>query len=157
MDTCERITISFVLLFIILPSQIHSVAGDGDQQSGSREMQENRPYLTKIATDTISLLKESHSNYWDKVKTIIHDLQLQFFPPNLDFRSAVEESTRSENGGGEKIKKAVGKCLETGIKTAEKSAESAAEVMGEAMHGAAEKVKNKLSNTNGQESIHDEL
>ena len=82
MDTCERITISFVLLFVVLSSQIPSVAGDGDHVS--REMQEEPPYLTRIVTDQISLLKRSCGNSWDKVKIIIHDLQIQFFPPNLE-------------------------------------------------------------------------
>ncbi|KAH8507891.1 hypothetical protein Peur_049875 [Populus x canadensis] len=156
MDTCERITISFVLLFIILSSQIPSVAGDGDHVS--REMQEEPPYLTRIVTDQISLLKRSCGNSWDKVKIIIRYLQIQFYPPNLDFRSAdQEESTRSENGGGEKMMKVVEKCIRTSKRTAEISAESAAEVMLEAMHKAAEKVKNGLSNSDEQESRHDEL
>uniref|UniRef100_A0A6M2EZS8 Pectinesterase inhibitor domain-containing protein n=1 Tax=Populus davidiana TaxID=266767 RepID=A0A6M2EZS8_9ROSI len=156
MDTCERITISFVLLFVVLSSQIPSVAGDGDHVS--REMQEEPPYLTRIVTDQISLFKRSCGNSWDKVKIIIHDLQIQFFPPNLDFRSAdQEESTWSENGGGEKMKKVVEKCIRTSKQTAEMSAESAAEVMVEAMHKAAEKVKNSLSNSDDQESRHDEL
>ncbi|KAJ6996698.1 hypothetical protein D5086_010296 [Populus alba] len=152
MDTCERITISFVLLFVVLSSQIPSVAGDGDHVS--REMQEEPPYLTRIVTDQISLLKRSCGHSWDKVKIIIHDLQIQFFPPNLDFRSADQES---ENGGGEKMKKVVEKCIRTSKRTAEISAESAAEVMVEAMHRAAEKVKNSLSNSDDQESRHDEL
>ncbi|KAF9681967.1 hypothetical protein SADUNF_Sadunf05G0058400 [Salix dunnii] len=152
----ERITISFVLLLIILPSQIPSVAGDGEHVS--REMQEEPPYLARIMTDPIYSLKRSCSNSWDKAKTIIHDLQMQFFPPNLDFRSTdQEESARSENGGGEKMKKVVEKCIGTSKRTAEISAETAADVMGAAVRKAAEKVKSSLSNSDDQKSIHDEL
>ncbi|KAB5556575.1 hypothetical protein DKX38_007484 [Salix brachista] len=151
----ERITISFVLLFIILSSQIPSVAGDGEHVS--REMQEQPPYLARIMTDQIYSLKRSCSNSWDKAKTIIHDLQLQFFPPNLDFRSADQESARIENGGGEKMKKVVEKCIGTSERTAEISAETAADVMGVAVRRAAEKVKTSLSSSDDQKSIHDEL
>ncbi|KAJ6682515.1 TRANSMEMBRANE PROTEIN [Salix koriyanagi] len=133
----ERITISFVLLFIILSFQIPSVAGDGEHVS--REMKEEPPYLARIMTDQIYALKRSCSNSWDKAKTIIHDLQLQFFPPNLDFRSADQEIARSENGGGEKMKKVVEKCIGTSKRTAEITAESAADVMGVAVRRAAEK------------------
>ncbi|KAG5245280.1 transmembrane protein [Salix suchowensis] len=129
----ERITISFVLLFIILSSQIPSVAGDGEHVS--REMQEEPPYLARIMTDQIYSLKRSCSNSWDKAKTIIHDLQLHF-------RSAGQEIARSENGGGEKMKKVVEKCIGTSKRTAEITAESAADVMGVAVRRAAEKVKN---------------
>ncbi|KAJ6413516.1 hypothetical protein OIU84_006336 [Salix udensis] len=79
------------------------------------------------------------------------------FPPNLDFRSADQESARSENGGGEKMKKVVEKCIGTSKRTAEISAESAADVMGVAVRRAAEKVKSSLSSSDDQKSIRDEL
>ncbi|XP_050208176.1 uncharacterized protein LOC126657515 [Mercurialis annua] len=124
----------FIFLLINVSLQIILVVGEGGQHVA--EDLEGKPPLIKMAMDTLTTLRKSHKNSWDKIKAVIHDYQLQFFPPNLDFRG--------EGGdiSGEGMKEAAGKTFEVGKTTAEESAKSAAKVVGEAVH----KVKDKLSN-----------
>lgn len=91
-----------------------------------------KPRLSKLLTDTVSLLKKSHESSWEKIKTVIHDLQMQFSPPNLDFRG---------KGEHEGVKEAVEKSFDKSKESVEGTAKSAAEFVGETIHKTKEKVK----------------
>ncbi|XWS33242.1 hypothetical protein CRYUN_Cryun22dG0064600 [Craigia yunnanensis] len=134
----------FLLRLIILSHQILSVVCEGGQHN------EEKPSFFQVASSTISLLKKSHKSSWEKIKTIIHDFQLQFTPPNLDFRGTGTAKARGSDSAGEKMKEAVKKSIGTSKLTVEKTAKSAAE----AVHKTAEKVKGSVSD---KEESHDEL
>nr|KYP34725.1 hypothetical protein KK1_044303 [Cajanus cajan] len=91
--------------------------------------------------DTISLLRKSHKSSWEKFKIVMHDMQMQFSPPNLDFRGG------GYDGAKRTLKEAVGKSFDKSKEKVEESAETAAKVV----EGAFHKVK---ENT---DSDHDEL
>ncbi|XP_021801141.1 uncharacterized protein LOC110745367 isoform X2 [Prunus avium] len=151
MDKFSRRTALFLFWFIIVSLQIPSTIGEGQQQVEKNEQEQTTFGKTMQDTidvlyDTISVLQKSHQNAWDKVKTIISDMQLQFSPPNLE--GADEADGKGSTGGvgmGEKLKEAAHKSFETGKHTVEESAKSAGEAVGETMHKTAEKVKEKVS------------
>ncbi|EEF28761.1 conserved hypothetical protein [Ricinus communis] len=146
-NKCGRTSTAwFIFLLINVSLQILSVVGDGGQHV-AQNMQE-KPPLVKMVMDTLTTLKKSHKSSWDKLKAMIHGFQLQFFPPNLDFRGQDQEV----DGAGGRMKEAAEKSLEVGKVTAEESAKSAAKVVGEAVH----KVKDKISNDE-ESHQHDEL
>ncbi|OMP02562.1 hypothetical protein COLO4_11001 [Corchorus olitorius] len=139
---------SFVLClvwFIILSQQIQSVVCDIGQQNN--EDQKAQPSVYQVVSNTLSLLKKSHKSSWEKIKTIMHNFQLQFTPPNLDFRGAGNE----EGNMKEAVKKSVG----TSKATVEETAKSAADMAGDAVHKTKEKVKGYVSDE--KQSNHDEL
>ncbi|KDP35261.1 hypothetical protein JCGZ_09420 [Jatropha curcas] len=151
MEKCGRsITIWFAFLFIVFYLEIVLAGGDGGQNLPPNSQQ--KPSFAKIVKETLSKLKKSHVNSWDKIKTIVHDVHLKFFPPNLESgaQEAKEKSTEDGQGGGtkEKMKEAAEKSFETIEMTAEESAKSAANVAGEAMH----KVGDKLSHDDEEKS-----
>ncbi|GAU19709.1 hypothetical protein TSUD_78340 [Trifolium subterraneum] len=84
--------------------------------------------------DTVSLLRKSHESSWEKIKTVIHDLQMQFSPPSLDFRGM-------GNVDQDGMKEAVGKSFDKSKVSVEGTAKSAAELVGDAIHKTTEKVK----------------
>lgn len=43
-----------------------------------------RPSFGNFIQETVAILKKSHPTTWDKIKSLIHQMQLQFFPPNLE-------------------------------------------------------------------------
>ncbi|KAF5745190.1 hypothetical protein HS088_TW07G00772 [Tripterygium wilfordii] len=146
----ERLLLVFCL--IIFP-QIHSTSGDGGGPQDDPKTLGNPP-LSKLVADTISILKRSHESYWEKIKTIVHEMQSQFSPPNLDFRGSEEAKAEIENGAGGKMKEAAGKSFESCKETVEESAKSAAEVVGHAVHETAQVVKEGMIDA---EHHHDEL
>ncbi|KAL5818523.1 hypothetical protein ACOSQ4_022365 [Xanthoceras sorbifolium] len=148
MGTFGRTQTLFLVLFIVFSQQISSAVGDGGQHRA--EYNEEKPPFSKILTDTISVLKNSHKSSWDKVKAIIHGMQLQFFPPNLDFRGGEEAN------GDEKLKEAAKKSIGMSKTTVEESAKSAAEMVTGAVEKTAEKVKNSVS-PKEEDYTHDEL
>ncbi|XP_047155026.1 uncharacterized protein LOC124826281 [Vigna umbellata] len=111
------ITILLFLLFCALfqfqPATLDEVGVQSDAQ---------KPLFSKVLMDTVSLLRKSHKSSWDKIKTVIKDLQMQFSPPSLDFRS----------GGGrvgvedpkETLKEAFKKSIDKSKETFEESAKS---------------------------------
>ncbi|XP_050129464.1 uncharacterized protein LOC126606040 [Malus sylvestris] len=156
MDRFSRRTALFLFWFIIVSLQIPKTIGEAqpevekneeaDQQTAfGRTMQDTMSMLY----DTISVLQKSHQNAWDKVKTIINDMQLQFSPPNLDFRGGDEANARGSEGDdqgmGGKVKEAAQKSFETSKHTVEESAKSAGEAVGGTVHKTAEKVKETVA------------
>jgi hypothetical protein len=83
MDRSTRSIILFLFWFIIIALQILPTIGDGGQHYAQNQ-EEQKPSIAEIVTDTISLLKQSHESYWNKIKAIYKDVQLQFSPPNLE-------------------------------------------------------------------------
>ncbi|KAL3728846.1 hypothetical protein ACJRO7_033433 [Eucalyptus globulus] len=81
----------------------------------------------------VSLLRQSHKISKIKTKTIMNNVQLQFFPPDL-----VE--TRKKSFGTSKV-------------IVEETAKSAAEVLGKVVHKMAAKVKERMSNENEGEKL----
>ncbi|XVE86657.1 hypothetical protein DITRI_Ditri18aG0052100 [Diplodiscus trichospermus] len=146
MNKSRRSRILFLLRFIILSHQILSVVSERGQYN------EEKPSFFQVASSTISLLKKSHKTGWEKIKTVIHEFQLQFTPPTLDFRGTGTAKARGSdrNGVGENVKEAAEKSIGTSKVTVEEAAKSAAE----AVHEAADKVKRSVSDN---EESHDEL
>ncbi|GLT68908.1 hypothetical protein SLA2020_411010 [Shorea laevis] len=138
-------TALFLLCFIILFPQILSVADEG----GHPAAEPPPPTFHRIVSHTIALLRKSHKSSWEKIKSIINDMQLEFFPPNLDFR--VKDKDERGNGVGGRMKEAVKKSVGTGKATVEESAKFA----GEATHKTVEKVKESVFDR--EEESHDDL
>ncbi|CAI9109202.1 OLC1v1008977C1 [Oldenlandia corymbosa var. corymbosa] len=92
---------------------------------------------------------KSPTQYWEKIKSTIYQLQIKFFPPDLDFRSIFAPSDKGinddgQNSAGAAVKEAAEKSFQASKKTVEETAKSAAEAVGEAAHVTAEKVKEKI-------------
>ncbi|CAI8619036.1 unnamed protein product [Vicia faba] len=139
-------TILFFLLFsILIILQFQQVTPNEGGQNVAQDDYPEKPFLFKLLVDTVSLLRKSQESSWEKIKTVIHDLQMQFSPPNLDFRGV-------GNGG---VKEAVGKSFDISKESVEETAKSAAEFFGEAIHHRrAEKVK---ENADSDKDTKDEL
>ncbi|TYG75715.1 hypothetical protein ES288_D03G054600v1 [Gossypium darwinii] len=136
----------FLLWLIILSHQIRPVVCEGNQYN------EEKPSLFQLVSNTFSLLKKSHQSSWEKVKTIIHEFQLQFTPPSLDFRgTGGKDPGKASDGTGEKVKEAVKDSIETSEAIAEETAKTAAE----AVHKTDEKVKESASSK--PDDSHEEL
>ncbi|RZB96879.1 hypothetical protein D0Y65_020535, partial [Glycine soja] len=84
---------------------------------------------------------KSHQSSWEKIKIVIHDLQMQFSPPNLDFRGTGWVGDREYDGVKRTFREAVEKNFGKSKETVEESAETAAKVVEEAIHKTTEKVK----------------
>ncbi|GMI67873.1 hypothetical protein like AT1G16850 [Hibiscus trionum] len=119
-----------IILFLFLSHQI--VCQD-----------EEKPSMFQLLANTISSLKKPHRSYWEKTKAVIHEFQLHFTPPRLDFRG-----TGAADGAGEKVKAAVKDMIGTSEAVAEETAKSAAQ----AVHKTAEKLKGTASVSSKQES-----
>ncbi|KAM1068249.1 hypothetical protein ACFX1Q_000202 [Malus domestica] len=154
MDRFSRRTALFLFWFIIVSLQIPKMIGEAqpevekneeaDQQTVfGRTMQDTMSMLY----DTISVLQKSHQNAWDKVKTIINDMQLQFSPPNLEGRDKANAkgSEGDDQGMREKVKEAAQKSFKTSKQTVDESAISAGEAVRETVHKTEEKVKETVA------------
>ncbi|XP_010027342.2 uncharacterized protein LOC104417831 [Eucalyptus grandis] len=101
----------------------------------------------------LSRLRESHKISWIKIKTIMNSVQLQFFPPDLDFRSRNDAIVDNQNNAGSKVEHAVMKSFGTSKVTVEETAKPTAEVVGKVVRKTAEKVKESMSDEDeGEES-----
>ncbi|TKY60354.1 hypothetical protein E2542_SST17452 [Spatholobus suberectus] len=83
MDKFSRTTLFFLLFCVLLILQFQRATLDEGGQNVAQNYPE-KPLLSKILMDTISLLRKSHKSSWEKFKIVIHDLQMQFSPPNLE-------------------------------------------------------------------------
>ncbi|CAK8535841.1 unnamed protein product [Lathyrus sativus] len=119
----------FVLFIILIILQFQQVTPNEGGQNVAQDYPE-KPVLNKFLMDTVSLLRKSQESTWEKIKIVIHDLQMQFSPPNLDFRGVGK--------GG--VKEAVEKSFDKSKESVEETAKSAAEFVGEAIHKRTEKV-----------------
>ncbi|KAG4391442.1 hypothetical protein JHK82_013334 [Glycine max] len=137
MDKFSR-TILFFLLFCVLIILQFQRATPDHEKGGQNVAQGHpeKPLLSKMLMDTVSLLRKSHQSSWEKIKTVIHDLQMQFSPPNLEGTGWVEY-----DGSKGTFKEAVEKIFGKSKETVEESAEGAAKVVEEAIHKTTEKVK----------------
>ncbi|WOG82147.1 hypothetical protein DCAR_0101309 [Daucus carota subsp. sativus] len=101
-----------------------------------------------------SVVTSSSMSCWQKLKTLVNDVQLRYFPPSLDFRPKVEEEIE-EQGSKEWMKEAVKKSLGSSKSTVEETAKSAASAVGEVVHKTKEKVAKKQCTGDG--CPHEEL
>ncbi|XP_028755071.1 uncharacterized protein LOC114720924 [Neltuma alba] len=124
----------FLLFFIVVVLQFQIAVQQGGAGHPVVQDEQGYPLLHKYVLDTVSLLKKSHKSSWEKVKSVIHDLQMKFSPPNLDFRGAKE----AQSDG---MKEAAEKSFHKSKETVKESAKSAAEMIGDAVHKTAQKVK----------------
>ncbi|XP_045820897.1 uncharacterized protein LOC123913989 [Trifolium pratense] len=129
----NRTTLFFLLFSILLILQFQHVTSDEGGQNVAQDYP-GKPLFSKILMDTVSLLRKSHESSWEKIKTVIHDLQMQFSPPTLDFRGA----GNAEHDG---MKEAVGKSFDKSKESVKETAKTAAELVGDAIHKTTEKVK----------------
>ncbi|XP_050385856.1 uncharacterized protein LOC126802288 [Argentina anserina] len=137
MDKFSRRTALLLFWFIIVSLQIPKTIAEEGQQN-----EEEQTYITRtlsVLQDTVSMLQKSHQAAWDKMKTTISDMQMQFMPPSLE---ADDKKDETEEGAGEKMKDAAQKSFETSKHTVEESAKTAAD----AVHKTAEKVKEVVTN-----------
>ncbi|KAK8271254.1 hypothetical protein V6Z11_D11G249600 [Gossypium hirsutum] len=157
----SRSSLMFLLVWLIFVShQIVSVVCETGQYIDDEE---EKTSFFHVVSSTISSLKKSHLTSWEKIKTVLHGLQLKFTPPNLEApgtgTTGVSESAGEDTkkgikqtgtiGGsesaGENIKEAAKKSVEAGTETVEKTAKSAAD----AVHHTAEKLKETVSDNKG--------
>ncbi|KAL0542987.1 hypothetical protein IC582_018071 [Cucumis melo] len=133
------------LLLVLLILMLHVASCFADSNKAPE-----RPSFWNFIQETVAILKKSHSTPLDKIRSIIHQMQFQFFPPNLDFRSSDE----TKGGVVDEVKEAVEKSFEVSKDAVEESAKSAAKVMEEAV----DKVKeNLVDNKDKVKNKHDEL
>ncbi|RDX62733.1 hypothetical protein CR513_58900, partial [Mucuna pruriens] len=137
MDKLSRSTLFFLLFCVLFILQFQLATLDVGAENVAQNYPE-KPLLSKIFTDTVSLLRKSQKSSWDKIKTVVHDLQMQFSPPNLEGTGEIKEGSE---GVKETLKEAVEKSFDKSKETVEESAESAAKVVEGAIHKTAEKVK----------------
>lgn len=76
-------TLLFLLFCVLIVLQFQLATLDEGGQNVAQDHPE-KPLFSKILMDTVSLLRKSHKSSWEKFKTVIHDLQMQFSPPNLE-------------------------------------------------------------------------
>ncbi|XP_054805348.1 uncharacterized protein LOC129308297 [Prosopis cineraria] len=138
MENLSRSTVVFLLFCTVVVLQFKIAVQQGG--AGHRVVRDEAEYplLRKHVLDTVSLLKRSHKSSWEKVKSVIRDLQMKFSPPNLDFRTGKE----AQSDG---MKDAAEKSFHKSKETVKESAKSAAEMVGDAVHKTAQKVKTTSS------------
>ncbi|CAK9320304.1 unnamed protein product [Citrullus colocynthis] len=142
MEICNAKTRSrLLLMLLIFMLNVASCFADSNKAP-------ERPSFGNFIQETVAILKKSHPTTWDKIKSLIHQMQLQFFPPNLDFRSSDESK-----GVVDEVKDAVEKSFGASKDAVEESAKSVAKVMEEAV----DKVKENLVDKDKAKHSHDEL
>lgn len=85
MERFRKITKLYLWLIILLYLQttISAVNGDHGGQNKAQNKEE-KSTLAQFVIETISTLRESRTSSWEKVESIIHEMQLKFSPPNLE-------------------------------------------------------------------------
>ncbi|XP_030463247.1 uncharacterized protein LOC115683012 isoform X2 [Syzygium oleosum] len=157
MRRLRRITKLFIFwVLVALHAQALSTEiGDAGHKHAKAEKE--KLSIAKIVMGAVSLLRKSHEISWIKIKTIMNNMQLQFFPPDLDFRSRDDAIVDDQNNAGSKVKRAVKKSFGTSKVAVEETAKSAAEVVGKAVRKTAEKVKENISDEDEGEESKSEL
>ncbi|XP_062114836.1 uncharacterized protein LOC133828261 [Humulus lupulus] len=141
MDKTSKRRVLFIFWFITISILI--TLTKGESLDFVHKQEDIKQSFTKILRSTISLLKTFHQNTWEKIKTLMQEIQFQYFPPNLDFKGVNEANARG--GAGGKMTKAVGRSFGTSKETVEETAKSAAEVVDKTMVKTAKKVKESVS------------
>ncbi|KAL4361108.1 hypothetical protein GQ457_04G034560 [Hibiscus cannabinus] len=117
----------------------------------------HKPFFSRLLSTSADLLKRSHQTFSHNFKSLIHQFQLRFTPPNLDFRSSGRQKGEESESVGESVKEAMKKSIRTSEATLQETARTAAK----AVHKTADKVKKKKiavdSQSNNQQESRDEL
>ncbi|KAF7846708.1 hypothetical protein BT93_L3893 [Corymbia citriodora subsp. variegata] len=145
----------FWVLVSLHTQALSTETGDGGQKHAKAKKEELS--IAKIVMGAVSFLRESHKISWIKIKTIMNNMQLQFFPPDLDFRSRDAAIVDDQNNAGSKVRHAAKKSFGTSKVTVEETAKSVAEVVGKAVRKTAEKVKESKSDEDEGEESKSEL
>lgn len=84
MRRLRRITKLFIFwVLVALHAQALSTEiGDAGQKHAKAEKE--KLSIAKIVMGAVSLLRKSHEISWIKIKTIMNNMQLQFFTPDLE-------------------------------------------------------------------------
>ncbi|CAN4106477.1 unnamed protein product [Withania somnifera] len=159
MESLRKLSILVLFCLITISSEIIHTAGD---QKNVQDKQKDQS-STQILEEAYSMLVTSSMRSWDMVKSYINQLQLKYFPPNVDFRS--KDDGKANGGAGERITDATRKSFKKSKETVEGSAKYAAEAMEQKVHKTAEKVKDRMSGGHKTDekikdtlsSAHDEL
>ncbi|MED6145392.1 hypothetical protein PIB30_024751 [Stylosanthes scabra] len=133
----ENLRVMTLFFLLCSPLLILQVNAKDDVQN---QPQENPSSLSKILTDTISLLKTSQATSWEKIKAVIHEMRKQYSPSSLE---GAGETQAEVGSGGVKgtVKESVAKNLEKTKETVVESAKSTANVAKE----GAQKIAGKES------------
>ncbi|QCD84758.1 hypothetical protein DEO72_LG2g5114 [Vigna unguiculata] len=120
------ITIVLILLFFALFQFQPATLDEGGVQNDAP-----KPLFSRVLMDTASLLRKSHKSSWDKIKTVIRDLQMQFSPPNLEAGGGGVGVGEGVKGS---LKEAVEKSIDKSKETFEESAKSAGKAVETVVH-----------------------
>lgn len=79
----KKLVRKLFVLFLVLTCSVPMLAVGDD---GAQDSEEDTivPSLLNTLINTVSSLKRSQTTSLDKIKTIIRQVQLQFFPPDLE-------------------------------------------------------------------------
>ncbi|KAL8160495.1 hypothetical protein V2J09_002032 [Rumex salicifolius] len=139
--------ILYTFIFMcVSPVLLCNVNGDYEGES-NREKPSIQQRFREIA---VELGKSSHGS-WSKFKSIVFQVQQNFFPPSLDFTSKDELPNVEGDGksrAAAKMSDAVGKSLRTSETAFEETAETMSKVVGEAVQKTKEKVKETILDKN---------
>ncbi|TMW97235.1 hypothetical protein EJD97_005943 [Solanum chilense] len=133
--------LSILVIFCLITISCEIIHTNGNQQNVEEDKKEQSP--TQILEEAYSMLLTSTLRSLDVAKSYINQLQLKYFPPNVDFRSNDDVSTNG--GAGGRIMEATQKSFEKSKETVEGSAKSAAAAVEQKVHDTADKVKDTIS------------
>ncbi|XP_027772599.1 uncharacterized protein LOC107015887 isoform X2 [Solanum pennellii] len=137
MEFFRKLSILVIFCLITISSEI--IHTNGNQQNVEEDKKEQSP--TQILEEAYSMLLTSTLRSLDVAKSYINQLQLKYFPPNVESNDDV-----SANGGaGGRIMEATQKSFEKSKETVKGSAKSAAEAVEQKVHDTADKVKDTIS------------
>nr|XP_016483665.1 PREDICTED: uncharacterized protein LOC107804307 [Nicotiana tabacum] len=140
MERSKNLSVVFIFWLVTFSFATIHTYGDAAQKNVRDKQQE-----------AYSTLLTSSLRSWDKVKSYINQLQLKFFPPDLDFGS--KEVATADGGAKERMKEAAQKSFGKSKETVEETAKSAAKVVEQTVHKTVEKVRGSASSGHD----HDEL
>ncbi|XP_021889554.1 uncharacterized protein LOC110808375 isoform X2 [Carica papaya] len=132
----KKLVRKLFVLFLVLTCSVPMLAVGDD---GAQDSEEDTivPSLLNTLINTVSSLKRSQTTSLDKIKTIIRQVQLQFFPPDLEGNKEGINGDGISPGG--KMKDAAERSFKSGKATVEESAKTAANVVRGAIHKTEQK------------------
>nr|XP_004237464.1 uncharacterized protein LOC101257462 [Solanum lycopersicum] len=133
--------LSILVIFCLITISCEIIHTNGNQQNVEEDKKEQSP--TQILEEAYSMLLTSTLRSLDVAKSYINQLQLKYFPPNVDFRS--NDDVSANKGAGGRIMEATQKSFEKSKETVEGSAKSAAAAVEQKVHDTADKVKYTIS------------
>ncbi|XP_039007978.1 uncharacterized protein LOC120135873 [Hibiscus syriacus] len=142
------------LIVVVVWHQISSVVCEGAEQLNNEY---NKPSFFQLLSTSVDLLKRSHQTFSHKFKSLIHQFQLRFTPPNIDFRSSgIEKGEESES-----VRENMKEAMKKSNRTSEATLQGAARTAAKSVHKTADKVKKKkkptVSRSDNQHEPRDEL